>query len=66
VKVPETAFYLLRPDGYVGLAGVRVDMAEVNRYLSGRLHLTRGATALNLPAPHGQGNVVTAEPEGVR
>jgi 2-polyprenyl-6-methoxyphenol hydroxylase-like FAD-dependent oxidoreductase len=43
VKVPETAFYLLRPDGYVGLAGVRVDMAEVNRYVSERLHLTGGA-----------------------
>jgi 2-polyprenyl-6-methoxyphenol hydroxylase-like FAD-dependent oxidoreductase len=45
VKVPETAFYLLRPDGYVGLAGVRVDMAEVNRYLSERLHLTSGVAA---------------------
>jgi hypothetical protein len=40
VKVPETAFYLLRPDGYVGLAGVRVDMAEVNRYVSEKLHVT--------------------------
>jgi 2-polyprenyl-6-methoxyphenol hydroxylase-like FAD-dependent oxidoreductase len=65
VKVPETAFYLLRPDGYVGLAGVRVDTAEVNRYISERLHLTRGAT-LTLPAPYSQGDVVTAEPERVR
>jgi 2-polyprenyl-6-methoxyphenol hydroxylase-like FAD-dependent oxidoreductase len=65
VKVPETAFYLLRPDGYVGLAGVRMDMAEVNRYVSERLHLTRGAT-LTLPPPYSQGNVVAAEPEGVR
>jgi 2-polyprenyl-6-methoxyphenol hydroxylase-like FAD-dependent oxidoreductase len=65
VKVPEMAFYLLRPDGYVGLAGVRVDMAEVNQYVSERLHLTRGGT-LTLPPPHSQGDVVTAEPEGVR
>jgi 2-polyprenyl-6-methoxyphenol hydroxylase-like FAD-dependent oxidoreductase len=39
VNVPETAFYLLRPDGYVGLAGVHLDMAEVNRYISERLYL---------------------------
>ncbi len=69
VNVPETAFYLLRPDGYVGLAGVRVDMAEVDRYVSERLHLTRGATQpwpLTLPPPYSQGDVVTAEPKGVR
>ena len=65
VNVPETAYYLVRPDGYVGLAGVRVDIAEVNRYVSERLHLTREAT-LTLPPPYSQGNVVTAEPEGVR
>jgi len=46
VKVPEAAFYLLRPDGYVGLAGVRLDMAEVNRYVSGRLRLIGGAGEL--------------------
>jgi 2-polyprenyl-6-methoxyphenol hydroxylase-like FAD-dependent oxidoreductase len=66
VKIPETAFYLVRPDGYVGLAGVRLDMAEVNRYISERLHLAKGATPLTLPASHRQGDVVTAEPEGVR
>jgi 2-polyprenyl-6-methoxyphenol hydroxylase-like FAD-dependent oxidoreductase len=65
VKVPETAFYLLRPDGYVGLAGVRLDMAAVDRYVSERLHLTRGAT-LTVPSPHSQGDVVAPEPEGVR
>jgi 2-polyprenyl-6-methoxyphenol hydroxylase-like FAD-dependent oxidoreductase len=27
-------FYLLRPDGHVGLAGTRLDAAAVNRYLS--------------------------------
>lgn len=39
VKIPNTSFYLLRPDGHVGLAGVHLDMAEVNRYVSERLHL---------------------------
>jgi hypothetical protein len=63
VKVPEKAFYLLRPDGYVGLSGVQLDMAEVNRYVSERLHLTRGATALTLPTPHRQRHVMPAEPE---
>jgi 2-polyprenyl-6-methoxyphenol hydroxylase-like FAD-dependent oxidoreductase len=45
VGVPEPSFYLLRPDGYVGLAGVRVDTAEVDRYVSERLHLTSGVAA---------------------
>jgi 2-polyprenyl-6-methoxyphenol hydroxylase-like FAD-dependent oxidoreductase len=57
VKVPETAFYLLRPDGYVGLAGVRVDAAEVNRYVSERLHLTAG-----VPTPRSAERVM---PSGV-
>ena len=61
VNIPETAFYLLRPDGYVGLAGGRVDMAEVNRYVSQRLHLTSGATALAVPTPHRQRDVVATE-----
>jgi 2-polyprenyl-6-methoxyphenol hydroxylase-like FAD-dependent oxidoreductase len=65
VRVPETAFYLLRPDGYVGLAGMRVDMAELNRFVSERLYFTSGAT-LTLPLPYSQGHVVTTEPEGVR
>jgi hypothetical protein len=65
VKVPATAFYLLRPDGYVGLAGVHLDMAAVNRYVSERLHLTGGA-ALTLPPPYSQRDVVAAKAEGVR
>jgi hypothetical protein len=28
------AFYLLRPDGHVGLAGTRLDMDSVKRYLA--------------------------------
>jgi 2-polyprenyl-6-methoxyphenol hydroxylase-like FAD-dependent oxidoreductase len=39
VGMPRTCFYLLRPDGHVGLCGVRLDAAEVKRYVAGRLHL---------------------------
>ena len=39
VRVPRTSFYLLRPDGHVGLAGVRPEAAALTRYLSGRLRL---------------------------
>jgi hypothetical protein len=35
--IPRPAFYLLRPDGYIGLAGTRVDPAAVARYVSERL-----------------------------
>ena len=42
VKVPKTAFYLLRPDGHVGLAGTHYDPEAATRYLSGRMHLTGG------------------------
>ena len=58
VKVPETAFYLLRPDGYVGLAGVRLNMAEVNRYVSERLHLKSGAAERNLTETPGSASVL--------
>jgi hypothetical protein len=37
--VPATAFYLLRPDGYVGLSGVRLDPAAVERYVVKELGL---------------------------
>lgn len=36
-KIPSPAFYLLRPDGHVGLAGVHLEAATVTRYLSERL-----------------------------
>jgi 2-polyprenyl-6-methoxyphenol hydroxylase-like FAD-dependent oxidoreductase len=41
--VPQPAFYLLRPDGHVGLAGTRLETASLSRYVSRRLHV--GATA---------------------
>ena len=37
--IPRIAFYLLRPDGYVGLAGVQLELDAVNRYLEERLDL---------------------------
>jgi hypothetical protein len=39
VGIPQPSFYLLRPDGYVGLCGARLDPAAVTRYLSERLRL---------------------------
>jgi 2-polyprenyl-6-methoxyphenol hydroxylase-like FAD-dependent oxidoreductase len=39
VKIPRPCFYLLRPDGHVGLCGARLDEAAVKRYVSERLHL---------------------------
>lgn len=38
-RIPRPAFYLLRPDGHVGLAGTRLEVAAATRYLSERLHL---------------------------
>jgi hypothetical protein len=34
VRLTGPAFYLLRPDGHVGLAGLRFDAAVVTRYLA--------------------------------
>ncbi len=36
-RIPRTAFYLLRPDGHVGLAGTRLEGAAVGRYVSERI-----------------------------
>ncbi|MEA2714918.1 MAG: hypothetical protein QOK27_2879, partial [Gemmatimonadales bacterium] len=38
-QIPRQAFYLLRPDGHIALAGVRLEAAAVARYVSERLHL---------------------------
>lgn len=35
--IPKPSFYLLRPDGHVGLAGRRLEPASLNRYLNERL-----------------------------
>ena len=33
-RIPKPSFYLLRPDGHVGLCGTRLDAAAVQRYVS--------------------------------
>ena len=35
--IPRVSFYLLRPDGHVGLAGVQLDAAAASRYVAERL-----------------------------
>jgi 2-polyprenyl-6-methoxyphenol hydroxylase-like FAD-dependent oxidoreductase len=37
--IPLPSFYLLRPDGHVGLAGIHFEAATAARYASERLHL---------------------------
>ncbi len=39
VQIPQPSFYLLRPDGHVGLAGTHLDTVTITRYISDRLHL---------------------------
>jgi hypothetical protein len=39
VRIPRPSFYLLRPDGHVGLAGTHLDAAAATRYIAERLHL---------------------------
>src|SRR5439155_23579769 len=36
-RIPRRAYYLLRPDGHVGLAGIPLDADAVTRYLSERV-----------------------------
>lgn len=38
-QIPRPSFYLLRPDGHVGLAGQHLDAAAATRYVSACLHL---------------------------
>jgi 2-polyprenyl-6-methoxyphenol hydroxylase-like FAD-dependent oxidoreductase len=38
-RIPLPSFYLLRPDGYVGLCGGRFDPLAIERYLGARIHL---------------------------
>ncbi len=52
-RIPQPSFYLLRPDGHVGLAGNRVDAVAVTRYVSERLNARAGVspTTENTRAP---------------
>ncbi len=41
--IPNPSFYLLRPDGHVGLAGTRLEVDSLNRYLTERMGLRQPA-----------------------
>jgi len=41
-QIPQTSFYLLRPDGHIGLCGIRLRADGVVRYIVERLHLQVG------------------------
>lgn len=41
VQIPQPSFYLVRPDGYIGLCGVRFDAVRVKDYLSRDLRLSQ-------------------------
>jgi hypothetical protein len=43
-RIPRPSFYLLRPDGHVGLCGVRLEAGAVARYVSDRLGLSMRGT----------------------
>jgi hypothetical protein len=38
-QIPRPSFYLLRPDGHIGLCGKRLEVAAVTRYAAGRLRI---------------------------
>jgi hypothetical protein len=42
-KIPQPSFYLLRPDGHIGLAAAQLDVAAVHRYLAERMVLAAQA-----------------------
>ncbi len=38
-RIPQPSFYLVRPDGHVGLAGTHLDVPATTRYFAERLHV---------------------------
>jgi hypothetical protein len=40
-QIPQPSFYLIRPDGYVGLCGTRLEAGGVRDYVSQNLHLSK-------------------------
>ncbi|HKU12744.1 MAG TPA: FAD-dependent monooxygenase [Steroidobacteraceae bacterium] len=46
VHVPRAAFYLLRPDGHVGLCGETLEAAALRQYFSGNLAFVTSGTSL--------------------
>ena len=47
-RIPRPSFYLLRPDGHIGLAGAQLDVAAVHRYLAERMVLAAEAARLDV------------------
>ena len=45
-RIPKSCFYLLRPDGHVGLCGERIEARAIARYVTERLHLTGSVVPL--------------------
>lgn len=45
VQIPQPSFYLVRPDGYIGLCGARFDAVRVKDYLTRNLHLSLSRAA---------------------
>jgi 2-polyprenyl-6-methoxyphenol hydroxylase-like FAD-dependent oxidoreductase len=43
-QIPRPAFYLLRPDGHVGLCGTRLEGRAVTRYLTERMRVHNGVS----------------------
>ena len=43
VGIPQPSFYLIRPDGHVGLCGKTIDAAAIRRYLAGTIGLVAEA-----------------------
>ena len=48
--IAQPSFYLLRPDGHVGLAGTRLDVDQVRRYLAERVAFREPAAAVVVAA----------------
>jgi len=44
--IAQPSFYLLRPDGHVGLAGTRLDVDQIRRYLAERVAFREPAAAV--------------------
>lgn len=45
VQIPQPAFYLVRPDGYIGLCGARFDAVRAKDYLTRDLQLSLSRSA---------------------
>src|SRR5262249_23892863 len=45
VQIPQLSFYLIRPDGYVGLCGLNLSASDVEAYLVKNLGLLTGVPA---------------------